>query len=116
MRTSRTYPAVTSMDRATPRRPGIRALTVARIALAAFGPFGRSPRDASANAPTTVGEATTSARSHLRSGPGPAFAILCTVPAGEGIQASNTVHDGFRYVVHLGRPGWMDDRLIAWPA
>lgn len=116
MRTTRTHLAVTPMDRSAPRRPGFRALTAAGIALAAFGPLGRTSREAGASTPTTVGEGTTTDRTCLRSGPGPLCAVLRTVPAGEEIQVSNTVRDGFRYVVHRGVPGWMDEGALAWPS
>lgn len=114
MRTRRTHLAGTPIYRAKPRRPGIQNLTAAGIALAVFGPVGRAPRDEGAPTPATVGEATTTALVELRSGPGHAYAVLCTVPAGDELQVSNTVRDGYRYVVHRGVPGWLDDHTLAW--
>lgn len=114
MKTRRTHLAAAPVNRVLPRRLGVQAMTAAGVALAAFGPIGRSPGDACGATPTTVGEATTTSPVELRSGPGPAYAVLCTVPQGEDVQASNTIRDGYRYVVHHGVPGWMDDRTLAW--
>ncbi len=114
MRTRRAHLAAPTINRALPRRLGIQAMTAAGVALAAFGPIGRPPVDADGATPTTVGEATTTDVVELRSGPGPAYAVLCTVPENEDLQASNTVREGYRYVVHHGVPGWMDDRALAW--
>ncbi len=114
MKTRRTYLAAAPMNRTLPHRLGVQAVTAAGVALAAFGPFGRPPGETNGGTPTTVGEATTTAPGELRCGPGPAYAVLCSVPEGEDLQVSNTVREGYRYVVHRGIPGWLDDRTLAW--
>ncbi len=78
-----------------------------------------APLIVAANAPgdpSLVGEATTAAAAHLRSGPGEEHTVLRVVASGAPLNVSNTVQNGFRYVVHRGLAGWMADRCIAWRA
>jgi uncharacterized protein YraI len=69
---------------------------------------------ASSGEPVMVGEARTTTEVNLRSGPGTGHSVLGIVESGSGINVSNTVQDGFRYVVHQGLAGWMDDQFIIW--
>lgn len=64
--------------------------------------------------PSVVGEATTAAAVNLRSGPGEEHTVLRVVASGAPLNVSNTVQNGFRYVVHRGLAGWVADRYIAW--
>lgn len=61
-----------------------------------------------------VGEAYAAGTSNLRSGPGTGYTVLRTVASGATLNVSNTVQNGFRYVVHEGTAGWISDQLIAW--
>lgn len=62
--------------------------------------------------PVIVGEAKTSTAVNLRSGPGTGHQVLRVVSGGSWINVSNTVQNGFRYVVHQGLAGWMADQYI----
>lgn len=64
--------------------------------------------------PVIVGEARTSTAVNLRSGPSTGHMVLRVVPAGAAVQVSNTVQNGFRYVVHEGLAGWMFDEYLVW--
>lgn len=64
--------------------------------------------------PVMVGEARTSTAVNLRSGPSTSHQVLRVVSSGAAIQVSNTVQNGFRYVVHQGLAGWMADQYITW--
>jgi D-alanyl-D-alanine carboxypeptidase len=57
--------------------------------------------------PVIVGTAKTTANVNLRSGPSTGNAVLRVVPVGATVQISNTVQNGFRYVVHNGLAGWI---------
>ena len=61
-----------------------------------------------------VGEAYATESLNLLSGPGTDHTSLCAVAAGAPLNVSNTVQDGFRYVVYEGIAGWMPDHLVAW--
>jgi uncharacterized protein YraI len=61
-----------------------------------------------------VGEAYATSAVNLRSGPGTDHAVLRTVASGSTLNVSNTVQNGFRYVVHEGTAGWLSDQFIAW--
>lgn len=68
----------------------------------------------SSGSPTVVGEAYTSTAVHLRSGPGLEHTVLRVVARDATLNVSNTIQNGFRYVVHQGLAGWMADQYIAW--
>jgi D-alanyl-D-alanine carboxypeptidase len=57
--------------------------------------------------PVIVGTAKTTANVNLRSGPSTSNSVLRVVPAGSTVQISNTVQNGFRYVIHNGLAGWI---------
>jgi len=57
--------------------------------------------------PVIVGTAKTTAAVNLRSGPSTGNSVLRVVPAGATVQISNTVQNGFRYVIHNGLAGWI---------
>lgn len=61
-----------------------------------------------------VGEAYVAIRADLHSGPGDGFGVLRAVPTGSPLNVSSTVQNGFRYVVHDGLAGWLDEDAIAW--
>jgi uncharacterized protein YraI len=73
-------------------------------------PVGSSTPD-----PVIVGEARTSTAVNLRSGPSTGNTVLRVVASGTWVQVSNTVQNGFRYVVHEGLAGWMADQYLVWP-
>jgi hypothetical protein len=58
----------------------------------------------------SVGEATTTTATTLRSGPSIRHGVLRIMAPGATVNVSNTVHNGFRYVVHQGLAGWMPDQ------
>lgn len=64
--------------------------------------------------PVVTGSATASTAVNLRSGPSTGHQILRVVPHGASVQTSNTVQNGFRYVVHNGLAGWMADQYLSW--
>ncbi len=57
--------------------------------------------------PVIVGTAKTTANVNLRSGPSTGNSVLRVVPVGATVQISNTVQNGFRYVIHNGLAGWI---------
>ena len=61
-----------------------------------------------------VGEAYATDSINLLSGPGNDHTALHAVASGSSLNVSNTVQDGFRYVVHDGVAGWMPDEAVAW--
>ena len=61
-----------------------------------------------------VGTAYTTASVNLRSGPSTSNTVLRVVAKGAAVQASNTVQNGFRYVIHNGLAGWIADQYLTW--
>lgn len=61
-----------------------------------------------------VGEAFATDSMILLAGPGTDHTALRTVAPGAPLNVSNTVKNGYRYVVHDGVAGWMPDELVAW--
>jgi uncharacterized protein YraI len=61
-----------------------------------------------------VGEAFATDSMVLLAGPGNDHTALCEVASGAPLNVSNTVQNGFRYVVHDGVAGWMPDAFVAW--
>lgn len=64
--------------------------------------------------PAMVGEAYAANDVSLRSGPGTDHTVLRVVSRNAALNVSNTVQNGFRYVVHEGLAGWLPDKHIAW--
>jgi uncharacterized protein YraI len=62
--------------------------------------------------PVIVGTAKTNSSVNLRSGPSTGNSVLRVVPAGSVVQISNTVQNGFRYVIHNGLAGWIADQYL----
>lgn len=62
--------------------------------------------------PVFVGTAKTTAAVNLRSGPSTSNQVLRVVPAGTWVQISDTVQNGFRYVIHNGLAGWISDAFL----
>ncbi len=63
--------------------------------------------------PVIVGSAWTISAVNLRSGPSTSHQILRVVPSGAKIGVSNTVKNGFRYVIHNGLAGWIADQYLS---
>ena len=61
----------------------------------------------------TVGTAVTTAYVNLRSGPGTANAVLRVVPAGATVQFTDSVANGYRYVVYEALGGWVLDEYLS---
>lgn len=61
-----------------------------------------------------VGEAFATDSIVLLAGPGHDHTALGAISPGAPLNVSNTVQNGFRYVVHDGVAGWMPDELVAW--
>lgn len=72
------------------------------------------PAGQSSGDPVVVGEARTSVNVNLRSGPSTGHSVLRVVVSGSAVNVSNTVQNGFRYVVHQGLAGWMADQYLVW--
>lgn len=94
---------------------GIILMTMVALGWAIRLPFGSAPPiNSRAHGPIekalSVGEDTTTAMTPLRSGPGSTYTILRVMPEGTSINVSNTVRNGFRYVVHEGLAGWIPDQ------
>ena len=64
------------------------------------------------SAPVIIGTMYTTATVNLRSGPSTANSVLKVVPANSSVQASDTVQNGFRYVILYGLAGWMADAYL----
>ncbi len=64
--------------------------------------------------PVIVGSARTTDDLNLRSGPSTGHQVLRVVAAGTWVKASDTVQNGYRYVVHEGLAGWMADHYLSW--
>ena len=62
-------------------------------------------------APLT-GFAKTTSNVNLREYPEPGDNIIMVVPKGSGIDISDDVVDGYRYVAYDGTEGWMSDSFI----
>jgi uncharacterized protein YraI len=65
--------------------------------------------------PSLIGLALTTAAVNLRSGPSTGHKALRVLPNGTLLERSDTVRNGFRYVVHQGLAGWIFDQYLAWP-
>jgi uncharacterized protein YraI len=63
--------------------------------------------------PVIVGTAATTAYVNLRSGPSTSHQVLRVVASGAAVQISNTVQNGFRYVIHNGLAGWIADQYLS---
>ena len=71
------------------------------------------PAGSSGGDPVINGQRKAAANVNLRSGPGTSYKVLRVVSSGSVVQSSDTVKNGFRYVVHQGLPGWMADSYLA---
>ena len=67
----------------------------------------------STDSPVIVGSARTTAAVNLRSGPSTGNSVLRVVAAGASVEISNTVQNGFRYVIHQGLAGWISDQYLS---
>jgi uncharacterized protein YgiM (DUF1202 family) len=72
-----------------------------------------APSGGTGTDPVIVGSAATTASVNLRSGPSTSNSVLRVVPAGTAVQISNTVQNGFRYVIHNGLAGWIVDQFLS---
>ena len=63
--------------------------------------------------PVIVGEKRATANVNLRSGPSTGNQVLRVVYAGTWVQVSDTVQNGFRYVIHNGLAGWISDQYLS---
>ena len=62
--------------------------------------------------PVVLGIAVTTSAVNLRSGPSTSNQILRVLAASTSVQSSDTVKNGFRYVVHNGLAGWVYDTYL----
>jgi uncharacterized protein YraI len=62
--------------------------------------------------PVLLGTAVTTAAVNLRSGPSTSNQALRVLAAGTSVQTSDTLKNGFRYVVHNGLAGWVSDSYL----
>jgi uncharacterized protein YraI len=62
--------------------------------------------------PVLLGSAITTTAVNLRSGPSTSNQVLRVLAAGASVQTSDTVKNGFRYVVHDGLAGWVYDTYL----
>ena len=62
--------------------------------------------------PNVVGVDVTNTDVNLRSGPSTGHQVLRVLNPGTEVNISDTVQNGFRYVVHLGLAGWVWDAFI----
>lgn len=62
--------------------------------------------------PVIVADRQTTTAVNLRSGPSTGHQVLRVVPGGSRVQISDTVQNGFRYVIHNGLAGWMADQYL----
>ena len=88
------------------------AALVARAALpgaAAAQSYGPGPIY---DAGPVVGTAVTAADLNQRSGPGTANALLQVIPAGSLVEITDSVANGYRYVVFAGLGGWVLDQYL----
>jgi hypothetical protein len=115
--------AVTSRDSFPNHQTALRALVSAGLALIAVVAIGwavrlisgtTTPIDSRDDGPIvralSVGEATTTTTTSLRSGPSIEHGVLRIMAPGATVNISNTVRNGFRYVVHEGLAGWIPDQ------
>lgn len=66
-----------------------------------------APNGGTGSDPVIVGSAVTTANVNLRSGPSTSHQVLRVVAKGSTVKISNTVQNGFRYVVFNGLAGWI---------
>lgn len=71
-------------------------------------PAGAPPAD-----PVITGTSIAIAALNLRSGPSTGHQVLRLMGKGSTVQSSNTVVNGFRYVIHQGLAGWAYDAFLA---
>lgn len=62
--------------------------------------------------PILLGEAVTTTTVNFRSGPSTSNQVLRVLSAGTVVTTSDTVQNGFRYVVHNGLAGWVYDEYL----
>ena len=70
------------------------------------------PADAPPADPVITGTATTISALNLRSGPSTGHQVLRLMGKGSLVQSSDTVVNGFRYVIHQGLAGWAYDTFL----
>ena len=71
-----------------------------------------APVTAGGGSPSIIGLALTTATVNLRSGPSTGHQVLRVLPNGTMVERSDTVQNGFRYVVHQGLAGWIYDAYL----
>jgi uncharacterized protein YraI len=71
-----------------------------------------APRSSEGGDPTIVGTAMVTTALNLRSGPSTGHQVLRVMTAGEMVQISDTVQNGFRSILHQGLAGWASDRYL----
>ena len=62
--------------------------------------------------PILLGSAVTTTTVNLRSGPSTSNQVLRVLATGASVQTSDTVKNGFRYVIHDGLAGWVYDTYL----
>jgi uncharacterized protein YgiM (DUF1202 family) len=72
-----------------------------------------APGSSTGTDPVIVSTATTTDYVNLRSGPSTSHQVLRVVAAGAAVQISNTVQNGYRYVIHNGLAGWIADQYLS---
>ncbi len=63
--------------------------------------------------PIIIGLGVTTAAVNLRSGPSTSNRVLRVLARGTLVERSDTVRNGFRYVIHQGLAGWVFDAYLA---
>lgn len=63
--------------------------------------------------PVITGEGWTTSAVNLRSGPSTSHKVFRVVASGSTVQISNTVENGFRYVIHDGLAGWIAAQYLS---
>lgn len=62
--------------------------------------------------PVIIGTAATTTALNLRSGPSSSHQVLRVMAKGSAVQISDTVQNGYRYVIHQGLAGWAYDAYL----
>lgn len=70
----------------------------------------------SAPAPVIIGRATARTAVNLREGASTGFRVIRVIKAGEKVQITPVLQNGFRQVVHLGDEGWVHDTFLTTAA
>jgi len=62
--------------------------------------------------PVIIGSAVVTSAANFRSGPSTGHQVFRVLSAGTSVQISDTVRDGYRYIIHDGQAGWLYDAFL----